>query len=273
MVLVFQPLRDYLDGSHDIAFRLGCRSDGAAFLQTPSRPARSRPRCESPSPCPPLGYVPEIVIDVSSIYAVPGLLHIDILKEFVSRQILALSHDAGITGGPSDPPDVAPRSCLETRIGPCPSTRAWRSRIVVSPERIVGFAYSSLPTLISVVSSRRTTVAKIFLVANPARRSARCVAGCAATAWRTRASGHIYCHPGLHANAGGSDIVSCLEHHARSPADGHWNPANPHVCPGRRNDKRPDAMKLSFITQPHSRTGQIHRRSASSDPPESSRPP
>ena len=132
-----------------------------------------------------------------------------------------------------------------------PCTRTWRVRSVVRPKESLARAYSSLPTRMRVVSSRRTTVASTLSRGSPA--SARSWRDAAPDARQRPGEGEHAPVLGLVAHFAPARVIAVLLAPARVAAGGLQMAvvarADPDLVPGGRNRQRADACQRFRIAQ------------------------
>ena len=200
--------------------------------------------------------VAEVVVDVVGRDVDRLAVLVDVLEQLLAGQVAAAPDDRGEAPVAQARPRAAcpdlPRN--RKRIDE-PRTDAWRSRSVVSPNERFSRAYSSLPTRISVSSSRRTTAARTFSRGRPGRPRSRVDAarGSPAAPGRTRSAART---SPTSRRAPVAGVVAVLLAAPRVAA-GRLEVAvrvraDPDVGPGRRDRERPDPVERLVVADPPS---------------------
>ena len=154
-----------------------------------------------------------------------------------------------------------------------PSTRAWRSFIVVRPNDRLRRAYSSLPTRMRVSSRSRMTAARTFSRARP--RRARSRSHCRRIFGRTRANSSSRSNLASSRPAPPPGVVAVLLPSARITPRGlemaRRIRADPHIGPGRRDGQRADPGEDGRLADRRAVGGSVGEAAAGA-PPRDPRP-
>src|SRR5579872_5441052 len=166
---VAQALGHRLDGRDDVVFGLRLRVERRELLEGAGGQDGAGPGAEVLGRELLAGDLVQVLVHVGRADRARLAVPVEVLEQFVAgrswQRRTTWASWRSVTATSWRTP-LLPRKVKRTL---APSTWTWRSRRVVRPKEPFSRAYSSLPTRIRVVSSRRTTVASTLRRGRPGR--------------------------------------------------------------------------------------------------------